>query len=301
MSIQTKYFAILPILNQRFTTFRGPSWWLAENIQIKSLNEAEQRLIEEQSPKQISLNLMSGQKALFITDLRTGAYNKIAGENEKTIRSAALASQVTMNLVGEKDPLIFPYGFLVGTAFISQIKDTFEFGLWGDSITLGKQRYMLTKGVNLAEVSELYSMSLSAINKAKDLRVTLNRFCSSLIKQNGEDKLIDLSISLESLVPGGGEFKFRFPYFLSLISEAKTNERRKNYDLLEKLYDARSGLVHGSDDRSKQIKDCLSKWNELVQIARQCILYRIVAETIPGLQWKTHLHDLAYGKEPLLG
>ena len=300
MSIQTKYYAILPILNQRFTTFRGPSWWLAENIQIRSISEAEQRLIEEQSPRQIALNLTNGQKALFITDLRTGPYIKIAGENEKTIRSAALASQVTMNLVGDGDPLIFPYGFLIGNAFISQVKETFEFGLWGDSITLDKQKYKLTKGVNLGEISQLYTMSLNSIIKTKTLRVTLNRFCSSLIKQNGEDKLIDLSIALESLVPGGGEFKFRFPYFLSLISEVKTAERKKNFDLLELLYDARSGLVHGSDDRSKQIKDCLSRWNELVQIARKCILYRIVLENTPSIQWKSHLQDLAYGKEPLL-
>ncbi len=292
MATRTKYYAILPVLNKRFTTFRGPTWWLSENVQFRTLSEAEQRLISEYTTQEF-LKLQDNWKALIISDLPK--------DNEKNVRSIALSVQVAMNLVSAIDPIIFTYGYVVGSAVISQIKNEYEFGLWGDSVTLSQQRFKIADGVSKAEVSELYNLTMGSINKTSSLRVTFNRFCSSLVKQNSEDKLIDLSIALESLVPGGGEFKFRFPYFLSLISETSTEERKKNFDLLEDLYDARSGLVHGSDDRSKQIKNCITNWGKLIQIARKCLFYRIVAENQnPAVVWKDHLKDLAYGMPNLV-
>ena len=292
MATRTKYYVILPVLNKSFTTFRGPTWWLSEKVQFRALSEAEHRLISEYTTQEF-MKSQENRKALIISDLPK--------DNEKVVRNIALSAQVSMNLVSAIDPVIFTYGYVVGSAVISQIKSEYEFGLWGDSTTLSKQKYKITTGVSRAEVSELYNLTMGSLNKTPSLRVTYNRFCSSLVKQNNEDKLIDLSIALESLVPGGGEFKFRFPYFLSLISETDTTERKKIFDLLEDLYDARSGLVHGSDDRSKQIKNCISNWGKLVQIASKCLFYRIVAENQnPAIIWKEHLRELAYGKANLV-
>jgi hypothetical protein len=301
MPIQTRYFALFPILNEVCVTFRGPAWWIADELQFRSLSESEARVIAENAPRGFEHRIDSGQKALVFTQLEQGALDQVAGKHHEEIKAISLCSQVVLNLVAESDPVAIPYAVVLSEAFRTRLRNVYEFDIWGDTLSLRKNRYKIKRVINRREIQELYRITIAALKRKPEIDITLSRFCSALLKTNPHDKLIDLTISLESLIPGGGEFRFRFPYFLSLIVDVQKNERIEIFENLQLLYDARSALVHGSPERGKQISKAEEQWDLILSYAKQCILYLIQFESQSrDIDWKKHLTDLSYGESPLI-
>ena len=301
MPILTEYCAYFPVLNEVCSTFRGPLWWLSDHLQFRSLTDHEARLITENAPRRFDRRVDSGQKALILSHLQRGALGKVKSRHQATIRATALSCQVALDLVAESDPIAIPYAVVLSWATTTRLRSIQEFDVWGDSLALRKSRYKVKQDITRHEIQELYRLTERALNRKPTIEVTLTRFCSSLLKSNEHDKLIDLAISLESLIPGGGEFRFRFPYYLSLLVESTTDERMKAFKTLRSLYDARSALVHGSTDPGKVISRALDQWTLLVRYAKQCLLYLVQFESQEReTTWKDHLQTLSYGQSPLI-
>jgi len=194
-----------------------------------------------------------------------------------------------------------PYGVVFSKAFTTQLRRVYEFEVWGDTLALRRKRYRIRRGIHQREIQALYGMAISALKRSPEIEITLRRFHSALLKGNSHDKLIDLTISLESLVPGGGEFRFRFPYYLSLLIEKDISERKRVFNDLCNLYDVRSALVHGSPDRGPSIDQAINNWDRLVTFAKHCVLYRLQFECeVIDTKWKDHLIDLSYGEVSLI-
>lgn len=80
----------------------------------------------------------------------------------------------------------------------------------------------------------------------RQLEVALDRFADSYERRQREDKLIDLTIALESLLLSGVKEELR--YRLSLRGAALLRGRFEpgwTQAVLQAMYDARSGIVHG--------------------------------------------------------
>ena len=301
MPVVTTYSAMLPILNDICVTFRGPSWWLAEGVQVRSMTNEEERFVSERAPRGFGHRVAAGQKMLAITSLEAGPYDRAKISHERAVNLTALCAQVAFNLVAESDPIVIPYGVVVSEAYIRRLRCVYEFDAWGDTIALRRRRYRIRQDIDRSEVQALFQMALSSVERRPELAITLRRLCSALVKADLEDQLIDLAICLESLVPGGGEFRFRFPYHLSLLTESDAERRKNAFRQLRTLYDARSGLVHGGADRSRRVAEAARIWPTLVASAKRCVLYRLEFErTVSDLTWKEHIEDLAYGKPPLI-
>jgi hypothetical protein len=297
----SEYHSLLPALNERCFTFRGPSWWIADSIQVRSLTEDEARLISENSPQGFAQRVEDGQKVMVVSNLPSGPYTSVKKGHSEQLRGIALSAQTTLNIVSYEGAICFPYSATISEAFIKRLRDIQEFEIWGDSLSIRKSTYRINPEITQPEVQEIYKMVNHAYVSTPGLRITMSRFCSSLIKSTPEDKLIDLTIALESIVPGGGEFRFRFPYFLSLIIRSEGDDRRNANKLLTNVYDARSALVHGADKDKKKMTIVLDSWNELEGYARRALFYRIHFESIGNNRdWKDHLLDLAYGANPLI-
>lgn len=301
MPITTTYIALLPILNEKCITFRGPSWWLTDGLQFRSLSEDEARLISENSPRGFKHRIEPEQKVIVYSRLSSGRYRQIREKHQKLIKDVALCSQVVLNLVADNDPIVIPYGVVISKAFTARLRDVYEFDVWSDTIALQKKRYRIKDNFDRQEIEALYTITSAALSRRSQLQITLSRFCSALFKSNSEDRIIDLTIALESIVPGGGEFRFRFPFFLSLLVEDDSNEQKVAFEKLRTLYDARSALVHGSADRGKAINQVTQNWDEYVKYTKQCVLYILQFESQNrDVNWKDHLVDLSYGEEPLI-
>ena len=300
MPIVTTYSAMLPILNDSCVTFGG-RWWLAGGVQVRSVTNEEERFVSERAPRGFGHRVAAGQRMLAITSLEAGPYDRVEISHEKAVNLTALCAQVAFNLVAESDPMVIPYGVVVSEAYTRRLRCVYEFDAWGDTIALRRRRYRIRQDIERSEVKALFEMALASVEPRPELAITLRRLCSALVKTDFEDQLIDLAICLESLVPGGGEYRFRFPYYLSLLTERTAEERKNAFGKLRTLYDARSALVHGSANRSRDVTKAATIWPMLVASAKRCVLYRLQFErTVSDLTWKEHLEDLSYGKPPLL-
>ena len=301
MAKSRQYRAILPILNDDFATYPGKPWWIADDLRLGTLSEIEARLISEGVPHDFEHRVEVGQKCLYLTGLPGGQYDRIKKEQAMVIQTVALCAQATFNLVGGWAAMAIPYGVVISEATIMRYKEVYELEVWGNPLAIRRQRYRVKTGIEKQEIQHLFEVTKQVVTDFPSLRITLNRFCAALLKSNPEDKLIDLTIALESLIPGGGEFGFRFPYYLALLVDRDAGKRKRAYSQLKALYSARSGLVHGAADRSRDLNNSRANWSSLVRYAIQCIIYRLeFAYTSPDAKWDEHLLDLAYAGEPII-
>ncbi|MGY5871753.1 MAG: HEPN domain-containing protein [Candidatus Thorarchaeota archaeon] len=112
---------------------------------------------------------------------------------------------------------------------------------------------------------------------------TLRRYGTALENQMTEDKLIDLVISLETLLGGqrdeDGAKKMAI-YRAATLATTEPGIDSEIKEMLENCWDARHVLVHGGSYESaeKRAKGNLAdKTNRLMEIVRKCILISVVS------------------------
>ena len=117
MPKKTSYYAIMPILNKSFISFSGPSWFLQESIQFRSMTDEEKRFIQENSPSSFNHDLSDVKKALIYSDLNEGVYKKVSKQIEQEINHISLSTQTCFNILASKDPIVMPFCILISEAF----------------------------------------------------------------------------------------------------------------------------------------------------------------------------------------
>jgi len=128
----------------------------------------------------------------------------------------------------------------------------------------------------------------TARRRTKDrLHITADRFVRYLRMNNSRDALVDLCISLESLIESQTEISFRFATCLAKISGLEDPET--HCDLLVDLYDLRSKVVHGTDP-TKAHKKIEPNAVKLRLTARAVLTAYILYLTEHSKdEWKTYL------------
>lgn len=150
------------------------------------------------------------------------------------------------------------------------------------------------------KINTVFSSCLNSILKEKSFKITIERFISSVVGEDLYSKIIDISISLESLFSGNQEIKFRFSLFNSIISTTELEKRNEVYDLMRMLYDARSAIVHGDEIKNKEKLEV--NWQKITDIAKLAIVYKMsFLDARPLADWNKHLERLALGTEQRLG
>ena len=104
----------------------------------------------------------------------------------------------------------------------------------------------------------------AARDKVPDrMHITTSRFIRFAKGANVEEGLVDLCISLESLLDAQTEISFRFATCLTLASGLRGADAESAIELLGLLYDARSKIVHGDPAASKRLAKLRPRLNEL--------------------------------------
>lgn len=118
------------------------------------------------------------------------------------------------------------------------------------------------------------------------------------------DKIVDITISMESLIEGRDELRYKFSLYNSVVSESEAGERLKAFGLLQNLYDARSAIVHGdveSNDNKKAIDKTKENWAEIVRLAKATINYYLIFLGVrKKSEWNSHLKNLVFGLDKRL-
>ena len=117
-----------------------------------------------------------------------------------------------------------------------------------------KNKYSLLKN-EIDEFKSFWSEKSKAKLPEKNfLSVGIRRFSQSNERDNIEDKIIDLMISAEAifLSSGGsfqGELKYRLSHRAAMFIETDVELQKYVFDFMQKAYDVRSSIVHGSNPK----------------------------------------------------
>jgi len=105
-----------------------------------------------------------------------------------------------------------------------------------------------------------------SIKGNKFLEISKKRFVTALSRTNKFDQLIDLMISLESLyVSNPGEITVRLSNRMATVLAKNDVEREEIWQFSKKVYNMRSGIVHGEGLRSNEINGKKYSLDEIIQ------------------------------------
>lgn len=294
------YYAILPILNKSVECNSSIPWVLSDDLIFRAIEEKEQRLIIDNSSLIFPSNEVSGKIFLLSlpdvnNNLDDSNFEHSRKQLEESVRLDALSLQAVFNFIGLEETMTIPYGIIVEKTRLLKLVHVFDFEQ--DFLSSKLKPYSILPTVTNTEVQQLIILARRIIRSDKQLQTTFRRFCSAFVKTSWEDRLIDLTIALESLIEARTEVSFKFAYLLSLIISSAKDQRSEAYKKLNDLYDARSAIVHGTTGESaKKIASCKKNWQELVNFAKQCILYRLeFKDKHPNESWMNHLISLGFG------
>lgn len=137
---------------------------------------------------------------------------------------------------------------------------------------------------------------LNARGKISDrMHITADRFVRYSQGKHLADSLLDLCISLESLLDSQTEVSFRFGTCLTKVAAKKGKEAEEMAKLLSDLYDLRSKLAHGAPEAFKVLEKLQPTQPELRKIARIILTnYVLFISDHSRAEWKQHLHTLLF-------
>jgi hypothetical protein len=148
--------------------------------------------------------------------------------------------------------------------------------------------YLTLKADELPQVTKIFNY-IKKIGQWKGLEVAIRRFNQSYARELGEDRIIDLTIALESCLLSGVEDELQ--YRLALRAAALLGDKPKETQLFLKVaYEVRSQIVHNgmllnqANKRLNKIESNLTP--EEFQIRYEDIVRKILNEYIVRLEAK---------------
>ena len=122
------------------------------------------------------------------------------------------------------------------------------------------------------------------------IEVTASRYVRYQKANNLADGLMDLCISLESLLDSQTEISFRFSTCLSRIVGERGAGEKQSANLLSRLYDIRSKLAHGDPEATKLLKKIELDLPELNKLARKILTtYVLYMSEHSREDWRIHV------------
>lgn len=165
--------------------------------------------------------------------------------------------------------------------------------------------FTFSTGTSATQVSELYKIIELAAKKSPSFMITLSRYNSSVLRSTPHDRIIDIAISLESLMTSTTEIAFKFALFTAFITRQKPADREQVFELLQTLYGARSAIVHGDvrgTSAKKKIEAVTKQFDHVLAVANAAISYHaLFLFTNKAEDWPAHVEKLVLGTEQHIG
>ncbi|MGM3386835.1 hypothetical protein KXR94_04165 [Stutzerimonas stutzeri] len=294
---KAKIKLVLPIMNGSISLLRGPTHYLDTNAWIDKLTDEEYGILSK-APAEYSSAIRINHRCIFLSI--------DDGENPETVAPlVATSCRYVFNNFRSESPFILPFAFVIkpktkGTGMT--VTDTFELS---DDIrhAARSEAYKLREGLSREDISGFYRIVKNACERHKKLRMTLNRFNSALVRPKFSDRVIDATISLESMVQDDKtELSFKFSLFNSYAANKSAEKRAESFELFRKLYITRSYIVHGAADENKEarlLREIEQNWTKIEENSRRAIneLIFYVQNNDPS-NWTKYLLERVISAEP---
>jgi len=230
------------------------------------------------------------------------------GDFASAARRLATKTKFVLNNVIKGAPLLVPFCVLIESDGDAIIHDWIDIDPAPTPHPLRDANVEIPSTVDATSVVGFYELVERASAKKESLLFALERFNSSIAHALPEapanriyDSIVDMAISLESLIPGKDELRFRFSLSNAFAAEGDAARREQAFRRLRSLYDARSSIVHGEvrgDGRDADVEELRQDWPQVIHLAKACLTYYMmfVDERSPG-DWDLHTRHLIMGLE----
>ncbi len=146
-----------------------------------------------------------------------------------------------------------------------------------------------------AIVQWLRRCAVARTNLKARITVMASRYVRYHNGNNLADGLMDLCISLESLLDSQTEISFRFSTCLSRVVGERGAGGERMANLLSRLYDIRSKLAHGDPEATKLLKKIEPDLPELNKLARKILTtYVLYMSEHSREDWRNHIRSCLF-------
>jgi Apea-like HEPN len=137
--------------------------------------------------------------------------------------------------------------------------------------------------------------TVARANLKARIGVTASRYIRYHKANNLADALMDLCISLESLLDSQTEMSFRFSTCLCRVIGERGVRGERMATLLSRLYDIRSKLAHGDPEATKLVKKIEPDLPELSKLARRILTtYVLYLSEHSRDDWKSYVRTCLF-------
>jgi hypothetical protein len=279
---------IIPILNDPAALLPGPRLYLDDETWIDKLSDEEFGQASK-SPPLYAEQLKTEQRCLFASI-----------ESADVEIAAKLATKVryVLNNFRRESPLILNFGIFLhqntNSAQKKQKISAIDFDEPSGNWSKEKNAFRFRAGVNREDISQFYKVVSGACERHRKLFLTLSRFNSSLSREKFTDRIIDATISLESMVQDDkNELSFKFALYNAHACSTDPEKRAEAFERFKDLYTTRSTIVHGAADEEKEqklIEKIETNWSVIEKYASSSINYHLffMSQSDPKT-WIKHL------------
>lgn len=286
---------LLPLLNRDINIFEGPTLYLSDKVSIEIISTEDYDIILSYAPDEYK-SLFS-MKSICI---------KVEGVDEDKCVDIARVEGTKiaflLNYFKGAQPIAISFAAQITKSHEIILERIIELPFVSDVRFQRDNDYHIRNNVPREYISQFYQVISKVHEKHPGILMTLDRFNSALYRTVPYDKIIDITISLESLISGTTELRHRFSLYNAWIAEQDLKNRKRCFDLLRSVYDARSAIVHGTlmteKEHEKKINSVLKNWDDITRVAGKVIAYHLLYLYANDIKkWYQHQVKLALGIE----
>ncbi len=277
-----KYVIVIPLLHECSLLANAPVTFGAHGSARALSNEHLGCLVKNRT--NISQLQKPNVKCLVMTEQDTV-------HSKAEIERFSLVSSFCLNIFSHAGHISFDRFYAIKKVKSYQLHSSGELTITSFP---SREKYVLDKRKTPQDISALYDETIRALVAKPKLSLSIRRFNAAMARSGQEDKLIDMTICLESIFDQSSEISFRFSLYNAILAEPDAARREETFAVLRSLYTKRSELVHGSKEFDQNW--FTQNWPRVVQIAKLALLNKIdFLKDNNATDWQAHLQKLALG------
>jgi len=285
---------LIPIINKAAAFGPSEPLSLDSSTHVRRADQSEFYALHSRGDDVVRANFRTDTRWLVLEQPKATAL-------EQHVRNVATISSLVFNYFGDDQPLLLGHAVVYElNADVLSVCSEIDI----QQVMPGNASECCYK-LNALKVDAaiaFYAVSQRVCEAHPPALFTLDRFNMAFCRQSFFDKIVDATICLESMIPFDGELSYRFCLFHSLLYSVDPGKRNETFNLLNDLYKARSGIVHGdvhATARKKSIQSIEKGWVVILDIMRKSLAhYFLFLGDQKADDWKQYLSSLALGSEP---
>jgi hypothetical protein len=281
---------IYPLLAGSFKFLKGPVCYFSEKHYLAQINETDFGVVLTACP--------DGYRGILAGRFRCVYYDADNAISDDNILQNGQLIAFTLNCFSRSDALDFPFAIKIEES-TRKSRAVFKFGKQSQGLNSTESLdYRLTQGTTAADLRKLFSLANAAVELAPRARLMITRFNSALRREELQDKIIDLSVALETMLDDTSEISFKLSLYLAFICQ---HDKSNAYELFKSFYDVRSRIVHGSlhQQRAQRgVEEIGARLPEVIRLSKTAMLYyfNFLGQRNPE-DWGRHCLGLVLGSE----